>query len=397
MEKKIFNTDLNSLMDVDPIDVEGAEVYNPDTLIPGLTDSEKEEVEKEKKKQEKDKADEEAALIDLEDESDKNSDEDEETNDEDENKEDTPSSVKSKDKPSSSPLTPYAKLLKDEGILPNLDIATFDGSADGLKEAMVNEIIGAVDYYKESLPNRIKQLINNYEEGVPLETLLSLDKDELSISAVSEDELKDNVELQKRVVTTYLKKTTKFSDSKISKQLQYMEDSGELEDEAETANSELNLLIKGEKDKAVENAKAAKIESQRRAQEELKDLEKKINTTEEIIPGVKLNTKVKNSLYKSLTTPAGQDNNGNPVNRIVAARMEDPMGFEIKLHYLFEITKGFTDFSKLSEKGKKDAMKEFEDVVSNLDKNEDKGMIHGDHPATNNDFINGLRKTFNID
>ena len=44
-------------------------------------------------------------------------------------------------KNSSSPLIPYAKYLKEEGILPDFDIEHFDGSIDGLREGMYNEII----------------------------------------------------------------------------------------------------------------------------------------------------------------------------------------------------------------------------------------------------------------
>jgi hypothetical protein len=383
MEKNIFNTDLNSLVGESPIDVEGVEDgtgFIPQSPIPT-----KEEQKKEDKKLEDE---EEASLIDLE----ENKEEDEEEKEDEEIEKETPSS--GKEKPSSSPLTPYAKLLIDEGVLPNLDLKTFDGTADGLKQAMVNEIIGAVEYYKESLPERVKNLINNYEDGVPLEKLLEIDKEEIEIGSLSEDKVKEDPNLQKEVIKNYLKKTTKFSEKKIENMIQYYEDSGELETEALTATKDLNEIVVKDKEKVAKEAKEAAANAQRQAQQELAELNKKVQGLDEIVPGMKLNTKIKGEVLKSMTTPAGKDRNGNPVNRIVAARMENPMEFEIKLHYLFEITKGFTDFSKLVEKGKKDSMREFEESIEKQDRSTDGTSL----PDTkiNKKFIDSITKTFNI-
>jgi len=399
MEKRIFNTDLTSMIGEKPIEVDAVDNFNANEYIPTPQSIADKDAEKEKRDKEKE---EESKLIDLDDELDESDEEedviDEDDNDEDDedkDKEDQPSQKINK-KQSSSPLIPYAKLLKDEGILPNLDLKEFDGTSEGLKEAMFNEIMGAVEYYKDQLPDRIKTIINNYEEGVPLEKLIESDREEVEISKISDDDLKDDIKIQKNILRSYLKKTTKFSDNKIDKQIQFLEDSGDLEDEAISAKDELKSIIDSEKTKAVEEAKARKIEDQKRVQRELKSLEDKIKATDEIIPGVKLNTKSKDNLYKSLTTPAGVDKSGNPVNKIVAARMEDPMGFEIKLHYLFDITKGFTDFSKLSDKGKKDAMKEFEDVVAGLDKNENHSIRSDSRPKVSDSLMRAIGKQFNI-
>lgn len=382
MEKNsIFTTDLGSLIGDTPIEVDGLD--DGANLIPGTF--EQEEKEEPKKEPEEDKD-----LIDLEGtEEDK-----EEESEEEEVKEEKPSS-ESKEKQSSSPLTPYAKLLKEEGILPNMDLEKFDGTADSLKQAMVEEIIGAVEYYKDSLPDRVKNLINNYEEGVPLEKLLNIDKDEVEFESISEDSIKEDVTLQKRMVENYLKKTSKFSDKKIKTMIQYYEDSGELETEALSATEELKELVGKEREESVKEAKLQQQRAQEKSQQDLADLNKKIQGMDEIIPGMKVNTKVKNDLVKSLTTPVGKDMNGNPVNRIVAARMENPIDFEIKLHYLFEITKGFKDFSKLVEKGKKDSIREFEDAATRLDKSTD-GTVQNTDKRQTDKFINSITKTFNI-
>lgn len=383
MEKDgIFNTDLSSLVG-EPIEVDGVTDFRGPIEEPVKVESNKEAKKEDKKEEE--------GLIDLE-----TLEEETEEETEENEEEVKPSSNDSEKKPSSSPFTPYAKLLKEEGILPNLNMEEFDGTADGLKTAMINEIVEAVEMYKDTLPTRVKDLINNYEEGVPLEELLKIDKEELQVLSLDEEKIKEDISLQKETVRNYLKKTSKFSDKKIENQIQYYEDSGELEEEALTAANELKDLIKVEKEQAVDNAKQREKALQDRAKEDLANLNKRIQETTEIIPGLKLNDKVKSELIKSMTVPAGKDKNGNPINRIVAARMENPMEFEIKLHYFFEITKGFTDFSKLVEKGKKDTIKEFEEAIS---KNEQmtEGTFQSDKSKkTSNKLINTIAKTYNI-
>lgn len=383
MEKNIFDTDLGSIVGMTPIDVDGED--DGSNLIPGPSKREEDNKDTSKEDDEKD-------LIDLETE---DKEEEEEEQEEEDNKEDEKPSSKSTKESSSSPLTPYARLLKEEGILPNMDLEGFDGTADGLKQAMVDEIVGAVEYYKDSLPERIKNLINNYEEGVPLERLLEIDRNEISLENISEDKVREDISIQKEMMTTYLKKTTKFSESKIKTLIERYEDSGELEEEALTAVGELKELASKEKEEATKEAQRMQKEQQERANKELAELNKLIQGTEEIIPGMKLNTKVKNDLVKSLTTPVGRDQNGNPVNRIVAARMENPLDFEIKLHYLFEITKGFKDFSKLVEKGKKDSIREFEEAATKLEKSTEGTYQHVDKKNVSK-FVTSIEKTFNI-
>jgi hypothetical protein len=391
--KQIFDVNLNSLLDT-PIEVDGTSTNYMEDVIPS-----KDDVGKDKEVNEP----EDDGMIDLE--TDQDSDNEDNETEEEEDTEDTsedPSSAQSsppkgnKSK-SSSPLTPYAQLLVDEGVLPNLDIKQFDGSAEGLKEAMINEILNGVDMYKASLPNRLKSLINNYEEGVPFEKLLDLDKSEVTLEKITEDTLEDDVTTQKQVVIDYLKRTTKFTEKKINSMVERMEDSGELEDEAKSSLGELKDLLSKEKEEEKKNMQAQQKMIEENRRREIATLHEKIRSTQEVVPGIKVNDKVRQAVLTSMTQPVGYDQNGNPVNRIVAARMENPMEFELKLHYLFEITKGFTDFTKLAEKGRKDASKSFEDAVNELDRSTDGGVESKTNLGPQSkSFLKGLEKTFKL-
>ena len=50
----------------------------------------------------------------------------------------------------SSPLTPYAKMLVEEGLLPNIDLEKFDGSVDSLLEAQRQYDLQRFESFKES-------------------------------------------------------------------------------------------------------------------------------------------------------------------------------------------------------------------------------------------------------
>jgi hypothetical protein len=398
--KGIFDMALDSMLASTPIEVDSVNdgLYPVDLISSVQTD--------------KDKADEAAAkqaieeeqkgLIDLEDNETIEEESEEELEDgiketpeePSSNKEQSPQKGKSK---TSSPLTPYAQLLVDEGVLPNLNVKDFDGTAESLKEAMVNEILTAVDTYKDSLPERVKSLINNYEEGVPLDKLIELDRIETDVAKVTNETLEEDSTLQKKLVSDYLKRTTKFSDAKIAKQVDNYEDTGELEDEAKAALEELKGIVKSEKEKSIQENEKQKLANEKQRKEDLVALENKVKTTDEIIPGLKLNDKVRKSVFSSMTTPVGYDQTGRPVNKIVAARMENPVDFEIKLHYLFEVTKGFTDFSKLAEKGKKDASKQFEEAVNEMGTQSFEGIeTQKQLGKKSTDFLKSLGKVYNI-
>jgi len=393
--KQIFDMSLDSLLDT-PIEVDAVGENYMQDAIPA----------KENKKDpapKKDEVNETAGMIDLDASLGTDDEEVEEEETDDEEISEDPSSSKespqkSNQSKTSSPLTPYAKLLVDEGVLPNLDLKDFDGTAESLKEAMIVEIMGAVDMYKDSLPNRVKQLINNYEDGVPFEKLLDIDRSEVKLDSLTEEKIEEDVSLQKQLVEDYLKRTTKFSEKKIGKMIETMEDSGELEEEAKSSAAELKELLESEKT----NEKKYVAEQQKVAEEnrkkELSALHEKVRSTTEIVPGIKLNDKVRNNVLTSMTQPVGYDQTGRPVNRIVAARMENPVEFELRLHYLFEITKGFTDFSKLADKGRRDATKAFEEAVGDLDATSHEGADTRERVlgSKSKDFLKGLERTFKL-
>jgi hypothetical protein len=287
------------------------------------------------------------------------------TEEQEEDNGEKPSSQETKD---SSPFTPFAKLLVEEGATPNLNLEEFDGTPQGLIKAIQQEIEYNTNMYKESLDPRVKWLQDNIDEGVAFEDLLAIDKQRMSLNFITEDTLSTDENVQKQIVKEYLKETTKFSDSLIDKQIERLEITGELTDEAKGYFEELKQINAAKEQQAVEQAKVRQQEFRQQQEKILNDFKETLEKTEEIIPGIKLNRNIKDQIFKTLTTPVAQDpNTGAPLNAIAKARLEDPINFEKNLAYVWLATKGFKDFSTLNSAGKKTAMKEFESALNKGD------------------------------
>lgn len=275
---------------------------------------------------------------------------------------DSPSSQETKD---SSPFTPFAKLLVEEGATPNLNLEEFDGTPEGLVKAVQNEIEYNINMYKEGLNPKVKWLQENLEEGVALEQLLSIDKQRVALDAINEETLNSDESLQKQIVREYLKESTKFSDALIDKQIERLEATNDLAEEAKTSFTELKTLNAAKEQEAKATAQQQREAYQKQQQEILDNFKSSLDKTEEIIPGLKLNQSVRDQIFKTLTTPVTKDpTTGAPMNAIAKARLEDPINFEKNLAYVWLVTKGFKDFSTLSSSGKKTAMKELEDALN---------------------------------
>lgn len=262
-----------------------------------------------------------------------------------------------------SPFTPFAKALHEEGILPNLELEKFDGTADGLFEAVRHEVHSGIESYKESLPPVVREIIDNYEEGVPLDKLIESKSKQIEYASISKEDLDSNDSLQKVVIRDLLK-AKGIKETKIEKIIESFEDGGKLKEEAYDSLSELQDI---NKEFVVEQKKVAEQrnkETARKNAETLSTLRNIVDKTEEIIPELKLNKTVKDRIYNSMTTVTSVDERGNPMNKVMEIRSKDPHKFEMVLHYLADLGVFEGDWSKIKTKAKTSAVKELEEKIS---------------------------------
>jgi len=275
----------------------------------------------------------------------------------------------------SSLFTPIAKLLQEEGIAPNFKLDEFDGTPEGLIKVIQNEIEVGINAFKETnLDPRVKWLQDNLEQGVPLEELLAIDKQAVQLDKITEDVLSQDISRQKDIVRQFYKETTRFDDSYIDKTISRLEATDDLLDESKTMLEGLKGINQQRQIQMAEQAKLQAENVKKQQEETLKTFKTTLDKTDEIISGVKINSMMRDKIYKTMTTPVAIDENtGMPLNKITKARMEDPIGFEIKLAYLYEATDGFKDWSVFGTAGKKKAFQEFEDAARKFDASQQYG------------------------
>lgn len=297
----------------------------------------------------------------------------------------------------SSLFTPIAKLLQEEGIAPNIKLEEFDGTPEGILKAIQNEISIGIEAYKETnLDPRVKWLQDNLEQGVPLEDLLAIDKQSVQLEKITEEVLSNDAEVQKNIVKQYYKETTRFSDDFINKAISRLEATDDLLEESKTMLGGLKEINAQKQLQMAEQAKEQAKQARLQQEETLKTFKSTLDKTDEIVTGVKLNTLMREKIYKTMTTPVDIDQTtGMPLNKIAKARSEDPIGFEIKLAYLYEATNGFKDWSVFGSAGKKKAFEEFENAAKQFDaKQAMGGKSKMYQPQADEDLAEIIRKQF---
>jgi len=252
-----------------------------------------------------------------------------------------------------SSLSSLAAVLHEDGILPNLDMEAFgkiesqEDQATALIKAQEDRIEAEVTGWIDNLPDRLKNIIDNYKDGVPLDVLVEADTANLEYGSITEEKLINDEGLQEKLVIQDLMDRN-FSEEDAKDMAQSLKDADKLEATSKKSLATLqtgsDAKVEAEKVRAAEEVKQNELN----AKNQLKQVNKLVTDTTEIIPGVPLTKNTRAEVISSMTKPIGYDEAGNPVSKIMQVRGEDPIAFEMKLHYLFNLTDGFKDFSKVT-------------------------------------------------
>jgi len=101
-----------------------------------------------------------------------------------------------------------------------------------------------------------------------------------------------------------------------------------------------------------------------------------VETTPEIIPGIKLTKPTREKIVKSMTDPVANDAQGNPMNAVMATKNKNPEAFEMMVHYfhglgLFNIDENGhmkPDFSKITKTAKNEATDSMRNIFESTGK-----------------------------
>jgi hypothetical protein len=254
-----------------------------------------------------------------------------------------------------------AKLLKERELFTDdeLDLETITDS-DKLVEALKGEI-KKNEFADLSVTQ--KKYLEAVREGVPDDIFMEHQQAEAGFSAITEDMLSKDAELRENIIMSDLlsKGVSKPRATALYKSL---EASGE--DVAEALESLTNIKA-AEADEY--QAKLDAIKAQKQTEEDdnksrFDRLKNSVYDTKEIIKNYKITDTLRDKVYATMTKAVSTSKDGQPVNKFTSEREKDPVGFDTKLYYLFEMTKGFKDFSIFEKKAQSKAARELERVVS---------------------------------
>tara|TARA_R110000772_G_scaffold54130_2_gene123609 strand:+ start:12763 stop:13872 length:1110 start_codon:yes stop_codon:yes gene_type:complete len=254
----------------------------------------------------------------------------------------------------------FASELHSKGVLPSLDLDKSKiENTDGLASAIKGEIDTQV---KDYIVSKIgEDGFDALEKGVSLSNYQEHINNVETLDSIDEEALSGDLDLAKRVILQdYINQG--LSEDRAKRILQKTIDNGDesvLEDAKESISSlkvfEANR-IEVEKVAAQTRATAA-VQAQEKIDNDLKNA---IYNKKSIIEGIEVNKTIQDKVYQSITKVVGQSPEGVMENRLMQDRRENPIEFDSKLYYLYELTNGFEDFSQLKNKATSKAASDFE-------------------------------------
>ena len=258
-----------------------------------------------------------------------------------------------------SPLLNFARLLKENGVLPDADFKTIKNSGDliGLVSAQIQS---ENEKYKNSLPDPHRDIQDLLEKGFTSQEIREYKTNEMTLANISPEDLEESFDLQRSVYEVYLK-TQNYSDKHIKKLLNVNE--VEIKEESLLALSALKENLKDEMQEIAQTRASEAAQIKASNQKILDDLRLQAESTEEVIPGRKIPLAQRKKLFDMIVNPIKTES--GIVNAIQKTREEDPMKFDITLAYLINQGVFSGKWDSIMKVAKTQATKEFETSLYN--------------------------------
>lgn len=259
------------------------------------------------------------------------------------------------------------------------------GAFSSLSEEEISEIKD-VNTLLESIGKQIKQsefsdldetqrqYLEALRSGVPQETFAKAKSNAQQYKQIEDTTINESPALAKELIRrSFIVKG--FDENTAEKYATLAAKSETFYSDAFSAKNALVAHEEAEFSKELELAKADKASKLEQEQQRISALKSKLDGESEILKGVKVTTATKNKIFDSMTTPTRMDED-TPLNEVMASYKDDEE-YKVRLHTLHVITKGFTDFSKLASSGKKAAVSNLEEVLSQSGSGVSGGSIIG--------------------
>lgn len=259
---------------------------------------------------------------------------------------------------SSSPLQLIASTLQAEGVI-DLEEGIEITSSKQIMDAVRKRI--AENEFADLTEDQ-KTYVEALRAGIPEEDIKQNFKNLQALDTINEEGIKENEELQKALITEDLV-IKGLPRNKAELMAKRSVELGESEADALEAYSSLKETESNRIKEETARLKKEKEAEIKTAKENLEKLKTTVLSTEEFITGFPTNSSTRQKVYDTMTKIVGHDKEGNPLNALAKARVENPEKMEMIESYLFEVTKGFTNFDIFKSKLKTDIYKDVDEKL----------------------------------
>jgi len=263
-----------------------------------------------------------------------------------------------------------AATLKEEGFFGNLDDLDKITDVNALADAFRKEI-KANEY--SDLNDTQKRVLEAFRTGVPAEDVIRHEQTAAQFNSIKEEDLVNNDELRKQIILSDLQ-AKGVSEKRAMLMYEAMYDKGEDIEEAKVSLDSLKEAEAKAFEQYVQERKA-EAEKQKQAKlEEFNKLKSSIEETDKFLGETPISETMRENVLKAMSVPVTYLDDGTPVNKLMKARMDDPVAFEKNLYYLFELTNGFKDLKLITKKVNSKVSKKLSETIKNSTYVKDSGV-----------------------
>lgn len=252
-------------------------------------------------------------------------------------------------------LSPFAKFLEEQGFISLKDEEGKDITFKDFDE-LANSMKASIDKSRyDGLNDAQKRYIEALKEGIPLNEVETLEREYQSVNSISEETLIADNQLTFDIICQDLidkgfdkEKAIKFGNT-------LMKDKDE-------AVKEAKAYLESRKKSIVEKYTSLKEKTVEENKVNLESINKAVKERKDVL-GVEFNEEFKTKVVKSMTTSAGHNATGQPMNAFDKWRADNGADAEVMLHALMIYTNNFTNLNKIENRVKSSAVEDLNKVL----------------------------------
>jgi len=249
--------------------------------------------------------------------------------------------------------------LKEQGVLSSLD--TDLDSLESFAEAVSKEI-KSNEY--ANLNKDQKAYLTALSKGVPEELYKAHVQSNKIYGDLTDAVIEEREDVRKEVIIQDLL-SQGWEQGRAEKQYQRVFDVGDSVEEAKISRNNLKQRDNTAYEQEVKRIEQDKVAAEQAKTKQVDDLKKSVYEQSNLFDTFKITDGLKDRVHNSMTKVVGHTESGMALNALMKHRMDDPIDFETKLYYLYELTNGLKDIKKFSNKASTVASKKVKEAVTN--------------------------------